>query len=462
MSIADKITSITNHLEKDYQALESVVGKVSVNKNIENIAPLLDNLWEDLPKTTGSGTNPSISDTRAGKMKLSLKGNTSQTGTPTPDNPQQVHIVSGNNTITTMGKNLYNDGKKTTTEIGGITISTNDNGAKLNGTYDKSNVINLWLSESANGTIDNAPLLKPNTNYAISIRLIDGTMSSTNFPCYISSTINNTFSWNYKTLTYSDGMWATTFTTGNEGTYISGVRFNLETNKEVTFTNAIIGIQLEESNSITSFEKHQESNYPINLPNGMWLGEISTYKDGFFKAVNGDDTYDNLDSATKETLDYGEWYLEKKIGKVVLDGSETDWRFNSNNNLFVHNITQYGKFVGANVIPDIKSNYYLANTFNLLYSGEKDYGISYGSSSADVITIRNKDIASVSNFETWLSTHNTEVYYVLATPTYTKIEGTLAEQLEDVWRAYSYKGQTNVTQSNNDLPFELSITALEG
>ena len=78
MSIADKITSMTNHLEKDYQALESVVGTVSVNKNIENIAPLLDNLWEELPKVTGSGTSPNISDTRAGKMKLYLSGNTSQ------------------------------------------------------------------------------------------------------------------------------------------------------------------------------------------------------------------------------------------------------------------------------------------------------------------------------------------------------------------------------------------------
>ena len=109
MSIATRITSITNHLEKDYQALESVVGTISVNKNIENIAPLLDNLYEELPKGTGTGTSLSLS-TRAGKMKVNLLGNTSQTGTPTPDNPIPVNVVSGDNEVVVTGKNLlYKD-----------------------------------------------------------------------------------------------------------------------------------------------------------------------------------------------------------------------------------------------------------------------------------------------------------------------------------------------------------------
>ena len=63
-------------------------------------------------------------------------------------------------------------------------------------------------------------------------------------------------------------------------------------------------------------------------------------------------------------------------------------------------------------------------------------------------------------FKTWLSTHNTTVYYVLATPTYTEITDTnLINQLEAL---KSKNETTNISQVANDLPFELSATALEG
>lgn len=46
--------------------------------------------------------------------------------------------------------------------------------------------------------------------------------------------------------------------------------------------------------------------------------------------------------------------------------------------------------------------------------------------------------------------------------TYTKITGTLAEQLEYVYQLMkSYKGQTNISQINNDLPFIIDSTALK-
>ena len=49
-----------------------------------------------------------------------------------------------------------------------------------------------------------------------------------------------------------------------------------------------------------------------------------------------------------------------------------------------------------------------------------------------------------------------------ASPTYTQITGTLAEQLEYVYQLLkSYKGVTNISQVNNDLPFELDVQAIE-
>ena len=69
-------------------------------------------------------------------------------------------------------------------------------------------------------------------------------------------------------------------------------------------------------------------------------------------------------------------------------------------------------------------------------------------------------ITTTDGFKTWLSTHNTDVYYVLATPTYEEItDTTLLSQLEAL--AYSYEGTTNISQVNDDLPFVLDITALK-
>ena len=68
---------------------------------------------------------------------------------------------------------------------------------------------------------------------------------------------------------------------------------------------------------------------------------------------------------------------------------------------------------------------------------------------------------TLEQFKTWLSTHNTTVYYVLATPTYTKItDPTLISQLEDISMAISYQTQTNISQINNDLPFNIDATAV--
>ena len=68
---------------------------------------------------------------------------------------------------------------------------------------------------------------------------------------------------------------------------------------------------------------------------------------------------------------------------------------------------------------------------------------------------------TLENFKTWLSTHNTEVYYPLATPTTTEItDSTLISQLEALNGAKSYNPQTNISQENNDNASILNASAL--
>lgn len=115
----------------------------------------------------------------------------------------------------------------------------------------------------------------------------------------------------------------------------------------------------------------------------------------------------------------GEFYLRKETGKVVLDGSENITQ-NYNQSMFR---VPLDNFVHRIESPSNlgKSNYYTCRKYTDMYNGTIGTGFEFGNQGADYIYIRNKDITSINDLKTWLSTHNTEVQYVLATPTTTGI-----------------------------------------
>lgn len=154
----------------------------------------------------------------------------------------------------------------------------------------------------------------------------------------------------------------------------------------------------------------------------------------------------------------GDWYLKKETGKVVLDGSES-WA--NYTNLGNNSRCYYIKPNAFSLNSQLFSNYFIKS--NLYETDETGIIINPYGTSLISIKIPNSDLETqdLAGYKTWLSTHNTTVYYVLATPTYTKIEGTLSSQLEEVYRAKSYENETNIYQSNNDLPFVLSVSALK-
>lgn len=121
MSIADKITSIETHIGDIYDTLTlGGADLTGVNKNLVNVTSQLKDryldfmnngtwgIWNNCEKVTGEGTSLSLSPTIQAPMKNILKGNTSQTGTPTPSSPIPVNVVSGDNEINICGKNLAN------------------------------------------------------------------------------------------------------------------------------------------------------------------------------------------------------------------------------------------------------------------------------------------------------------------------------------------------------------------
>ena len=115
---------------------------------------------------------------------------------------------------------------------------------------------------------------------------------------------------------------------------------------------------------------------------------------------------------------------------------------------------------GASSVGPIISNHYIATSFNNLYNGVANYGISDHNNSR-LVCIRNKDIATVANFKTWLGSHNTTVYYALATPTDTQItDAALVGQLNAIDSAVLPKPVAYITVGATDpnLPAPIKIS----
>ena len=100
-------------------------------------------------KVNGEGINVKLDNTINARMKITPKGNTTQTGTPTPSSPINVNVVSGDNEVVVCGKNLF----------------------------DKTSNIVLDKYIGGDGTIQNEALnwyqedyieVKPSTNYIMS------------------------------------------------------------------------------------------------------------------------------------------------------------------------------------------------------------------------------------------------------------------------------------------------------
>lgn len=180
-------------------------------------------------------------------------------------------------------------------------------------------------------------------------------------------------------------------------------------------------IQIEQGTTPTTYEPYKSQTYTIDL-GSMELCKIGTYQDYIYKENN-------------------KWYKYSAIGKVVLDGSE-NWSDRSNYNYadrFVANI-----LTANSNVHNCYSNYFgyqdLTNTYPYIAANTTQCVVNFSA----------KGTTTLAQFKTWLSTHNTIVYYVLATPTTTEItDSELIEQFENL---PLYNGVNNI-QFGTDLSF---------
>ena len=464
MSITSRINEMSSHIEQAYDELQGLGADLTnINKNIENISMVLDDIYDSMPQVSGEGTSLTLDDTRVGKIKSTLKGNTSQSGTPTPSSPIPVNVVSGDNYINVEGTNLL---KKQ-----GYGTPNNDSDYWVGSP--------TWLTSGDNGwatfTLDNSSsssvayknmMIKggnvnylPSTNYTIFVELDDLSLdNATGDMLYLSQGGNaqDPFNSGQKLITYAQAP-------------NKVFKFNVTTKADLTNTIAfrtfavvpagknvsykIRAMIVKGTYTSDTYEPYQNNSYDIDLGD-IELCKIGNYQDYFYK-------------------DSGKWYLHKEIGKVVLNGSEswifrTDWII-TNASVFRNNDYVVGTFNTGTLgysnylevienVPSSSTNYRYIRVTNSSGFGtqlfiQNDY---LGITSEDTTTQKAEKLKN------WLINHNVIIYGIKPTPTNTEITyQPLIDQLNELEKAMSKQGQTNISQVNNDLPFIISASALK-
>lgn len=288
---------------------------------------------------------------------------------PNPDFPQEIKSVGDLVTdsedpnfgkykipVKISGKNLF-DGSLFSS------LTRNTNGSyKTNTAYTAAEYVQIKL--------------KPNTNYAISLRDENYNLTSGNFGIYIDGTYIYAVSNVYK------------FTTSNEITNIK-----IAATGWSTVGNSDRFIQLEEGSSATEYEPYRE---PITVP---------IYLDAPLIKIG--DVADYIDFGNKKVI--------RNIGKTILDGSENWYVELQSYKIANFNGKPFTSFNRNN--PLAVSNRFIWKNGN---SSQFDFGSIWYTLNGSILVVqkdKNPNNETLVDFKTWLSIHNIDLIYLLKAPT---------------------------------------------
>lgn len=289
--------------------------------------------------------------------------------------------------------------------------------------------------------------------------------------CNVRVMPNTTYSLSFEDISGIDGMFFGQKVKATDTSVINGMT-QITANRQITTTSTTnwlciqfnkanislndieaIKLQVEKGSAITNFvpydniqiintdkniEPNQSQTLNIDLK-GNELCSIGDTKDVLSISVTGDTE------------------INKKIGKVVLDGSE-NWQYSAQTNsvFYVQNLIT--DFARSNNIP--LSNYYVGKTNVGNASAASNNGnntISFNNySSANYLYVVNNTYTSVNDFKTWLQEQYNNgtpvtVQYVLAEPE--------TINLSPIEGLYLYEGTNCITNSENaDMEVKYTIS----
>lgn len=357
MAISDKLNYLIETKDLFKDRLNSLGAGIIESTTFRNYLTWLDTFYNQSSDKTDLSLNGVV-------------GRTSQDGDPTPENPVEINNLSGDVEYKVRGKNLLD---------------------KYNNLFQGT----FLTAEGGNDSIASSTMFRCCTK-KIDISNLSGdiTCSGGYFELFAFYDENNNL------ISYVQN----STTTIPNGTKNVRVRFFGDSTEIPLSTLQELDLMVENNSTATSYEPYISESFTLSLGD-IELCNISDYKDRIYSQN-------------------GEFYLEKKTGKVVFDGSES-WAINTSYtyNVFYRTLDNYARISNAQTTyceyyKGIENAGGIANFGN---NYNNSIGVRTANDNIKDIYISNNSITSASDFKSWLTTHNTIVYYVLATLTTTEI-----------------------------------------
>jgi hypothetical protein len=464
---------------------------------------------------------------------------------PNPSYPQDIHTISGSNTIKVCGRNiigsLVNYRADVDTTTGVVTKSDTGLGRFFDLPLEVDNVVVSFTASDTNRMValqydsdgtylgrivpPTAPTAGSNWNYHFDLS------NSYKSILYISNqSYNNNTNFQIEYGTTASPYEAPTLETkdidlediecGSIGNYenipirTSGKNLtnandlnapaNTNTNVDLGTVDLVAGQKYYYSYDITASSTSTRNTPYLQLIGGnkvyeaiatnynqtagrkVWeytCNTTGTYNVGYWcHTPNVAVTISNIMISTSSDIPYepygnGTWYLKKNIGDYIWTGNETTGTGGDNfatmysNGNICRTIT-LDTLLKTSERNDIMSKF-LQPQANSMWNGTLSGIQTYNNDNKVAMSIPVNFIETyagetltVSNYTQYFISYLLSIgftfKYILATPTYTPITGTLAEQLENVYqKMLSQKGQTTISQINDDLSFNMSVQAIE-
>ena len=197
-------------------------------------------IYSDQISASGNPISFSIDTEYGGKIEeLKLNGNATQNGTPTPDYPQDVNVVTGAQNVEVVGKNLF----------GGLNIASV--------TYCTASLDGTTLTVTPNDTTHNTAVY-----LSLGTKILAGTYTF-NSSTFISNASQLRNAAGSIVHNFGNGYLNKTFTLTETATVIT---FNwYSTGSTTPFTVDLSTLQIELGNSASSYESYQGASYEVNL-----------------------------------------------------------------------------------------------------------------------------------------------------------------------------------------------------
>lgn len=374
-----------------------------------------EDFFTDTSETVSDeGTSIALNGTTNAVFKdIKLLGDTTQSGTPAPENPIAVKNVSGEQTL------VISDGSQQS-QIFALNLGKN--------LFDKTKQIVENYTYIANGdtlalagcSLQEAYIpVEPNQAYTLST-LIDpsGVNDFRIFICEYDKEKNFI-------QRDSDGSPATSRTiTTTTSTFYVRLCFS---------TVTIPSLMFEKGSTVTSYARYFE---PIELY------KLGNFQDYIYKSGN-------------------KWFLHKATGKAIFDGSE-NWSKSgrSNSTAFVGALSVVDKGINFNASQLTKADKFVKTNTTPMGVGAFDLTNSVGGSAQYLLVALDAlSITTIGDFKAWLAANTVTIYYPLTIAVETEItEEPLIKQLESLSFANSYKSETQANVSGN-LPAILYLEA---